>query len=174
MNTLKFGSALAALASLLHLNAPFRDVQENAQARTVSDSVQVIHAAWRAASDGHAPRRAVVLWSASPSDTGQAVRLSSALRDSLARMGVRLESRQMVGDDTVHFRLTKWERDSLGDVLEFRSSWSTILGSGARACRTGSGNVERFRVLRVNRGWMATRSGPVIHGDRACVPIPPV
>src|SRR5690606_2339145 len=102
------------------------------QARNVSDSVQIFHAAWRAATDGHFGRRALVLWALAPTDTGAVVRLSLQIHDSLARLGVAMEARREFGDDTVHFRITKWERDSIGDLLELRSSWSTILRPGRR------------------------------------------
>lgn len=158
-------------ASVLQGDTLFGQTQTSVQARTVSDSVQIFHAAWRVATDGHLGRRALVLWAPVPTDTGAVVRLSPQIHDSLAHLGVALEARREVGDDTVHIRITKWERDSIGDVLEFRSSWTTILRSGTRVCRTGSGNVERFRVRYLNGRWTAERVGPIIHGDRECVPI---
>lgn len=42
-----------------------------------------------------------------------------------------------------------------------------------RACRTGSVNVESFRVMRTPDGWRAEQAGPVLHGDRECVRTPP-
>lgn len=138
-----------------------------------ADSAHVVRAAWVAAAEGHRTMRAAVLWIPSESDTGRFVPLSPAVRELLVQSGVPIETRRVVGDDTVVFHVASWRRDSSVQVVELRSSWSTILRGGARACRTGSGNVERFRVRESGNTWTAYRVGPVIHGDRECVPIPP-
>lgn len=143
------------------------------QARGVRDSAQIVGAAWDAASAGHLGMRAAVLWSPTIADTGQFVRISDPVKEILARDGVPLAPTRVVGDDTVHFRLTSWASDSTGELLEFRSTWSTVIHNGSRACRTGSGNRERFQLRAVGDTWNAKRHGAVIHGDRECVPIPP-
>jgi len=143
------------------------------QAPTPSDSAQIIRSVWNAASPFHARLRAAVLWSPTEQDTGRFVRMSPMLRQILAQAGVPLERRRTVGDDTVVFHLTKWIADSSDAVIELQSGWTTVLGRASRPCRTGSGNVEHFRVRLRNDAWTATLEGPVIHGDRACLPIPP-
>jgi hypothetical protein len=91
----------------------------------------------------------------------------------LVQLQVPASERRPIGDDTVVFRLTRWQTDSAGVLVGFRSAWTTVLGTGARRCRTGSGNSEQFWVRLQNGEWRAERVGPVIHGDEVCRPLPP-
>jgi len=158
--------AVAFLASSGLLRAT--DAQD-APALQSSDTAAILHAAWQVASDGHTGRRTLWFWTPATSDSGDVVPLSFAVRAALVRRQVPAFVRRPAGDDTVVFRLTQWGADSAGVLLEFRSAWSTILGTGERRCRTRTGNVERFRVW-WEGGWKAERAGPVLHGDTMCSP----
>ena len=143
---------------------------QDALALHSSDTAAILHAAWRLASDGHGGRRTLWFWIPATSDTGDVVPLSFAVRAALVRRQVPAYLRHPAGDDTVVFRLTQWGADSASVLLEFRSAWSTILGTGDRRCRTRTGNVERFRVSWED-AWKAERAGPVLHGDTMCNPV---
>lgn len=140
---------------------------------TSSDSAAIVRAAWRTVSAGHASRRVVRLWSPLAPGTVGLVQLSPTITDALARDRISIVSRRQAGDDTVVFHIARWQSDpGSGDViLEIRSAWTTVLGAGARACRTGSGNVEQLRVTRRNGEWRSEQGGPVMHGDNVCVPL---
>lgn len=151
-----------------------RTAEASHTVQTPRDSAQIIGAAWRAASELHMALRPAVFWSSSGADTGRFVPMSAYLQRMLVEAGVPLEPRVTTGDDTVVFRLTSWARESSSALLELRSTWTTVLRAGSpRPCRTGSINVERFRVRRRGNAWTAERDGPVLHGDKECVPIPP-
>jgi hypothetical protein len=140
---------------------------------TSQDSVAIVRAAWRTVTAGHASHRAVRLLSPRARDTVGIVPLSPAVIDGLVRGGISIVSRRQAGDDTVVFQITRWQSDpdSRQVVLEIRSSWTTVLGTGARACRTGSGNVEHLRVSYGDGEWRSEQRGPVMHGDNVCVPL---
>jgi len=173
MRTSQVLVALFALSACGHRARALPDHRTAVPARATDDSVQILHAAWRVATEGHRAQRAAVFWAAAASDTGRFVRLSPAVLAGVARLGVPLESRDAVGEDTLHVRVTRWTADSSAQVLEVHSSWTTILRGGGRACRTGSVNVESLRVSRTPDGWKAEQAGPVLHGDRECVRVPP-
>ena len=140
---------------------------------TSQDSVAIVRAAWRTVTAGHASRRAVRLWSPPARDTVGIFPLSPTIIDGLVRGGISVVQRRQAGDDTVVFQITRWQSDpdSRRVILEIRSSWTTVLGTGARACRTGSGNVEQLRVSYRNGEWTSEQRGPVMHGDNVCVPL---
>ena len=140
---------------------------------TSHDSVAIVRAAWRTVTAGHASRRAVRLWSPLARDTVGIVPLSRTIIDGLVRGGISVVPRRQAGDDTVVFQITRWQSDpdSGRVILEIRSSWTTVLGTGARACRTGSGNVEQLPVSYRDGQWRSEQRGPVMHGDNVCVPL---
>jgi hypothetical protein len=140
---------------------------------TSQDSVAIVRAVWRTVTAGHASHRAVRLLSPLARDTVGIVPLSPTIIDRLVRGGISIVPRRQAGDDTVVFRITRWESDpdSRRVILEIRSSWTTVLGTGARACRTGSGNVEQLRVSYRAGEWTSEQRGPVMHGDNVCVPL---
>ena len=140
---------------------------------TSLDSIAIVRAAWRTVTAGHASRRAVRLWSPLVRDTVPIVPLSRTIIDSLIRGGISVVPRQQAGDDTVVFQITRWQADprSRRVILEIRSSWTTVLDTGVRACRTGSGNVEQLRVSYRDGQWRSEQRGPVMHGDNVCVPL---
>lgn len=139
---------------------------------TSHDSVAIVRAAWGTVTAGHASRRAVRLWSPLARDT-RIVPLSRTIIDRLVRGGISVVPRQRAGDDTVVFQITRWKSDpdSRRAVLEIHSSWTTVLGTGARACRAGSGNIEQLAVSYRDGQWRSEPRGPVMHGDNACVPL---
>ncbi len=141
--------------------------------RSRSDSAAVIASAWETAIAGHRGSRAAVLWIPAASDTVSFIPLSAQARVALGQVGVPLAARGVAGDDTVVFRLTGFQADSAEVVVELHSAWTTVYRGGARPCRSGAGNVERFRVRSVDRTWRAARHGYVLHGDSGCMPIPP-
>ena len=135
------------------------------------DTVDAIAAVWRVAAPMHAGLRTT--WLHVPtSDTG-VVALSSDARAALVQQGVPASDRAPTGDDTVIYRIRKWESTPDGVwTLQLRSRWTTVRTAGPRPCRAGSGNVESYLVLRTAAGrWSAARSGPVIHGDNVCMPV---
>ena len=140
---------------------------------TSHDSVAIVRAAWLTVTAGHASRRAVRLWSPLARDTVRIVLLSRTIIDGLVRGGISVVPRRQAGDDTVVFQITRWQSDpdSRRVMLEIRSSWTTILGAGAQACRTGSGNVEHLRVSYRDGEWRSEQRAPVMHGDNVCVPL---
>lgn len=138
---------------------------------TAADSAAVVQAAWHHSADAHVPRRAVWLWTPPPGDTLRGVPLSPAVRRALAKAGVPVSDRRPAGDDTVVFRLVEWRSNAGGIRLEVWSEWTTVLGTGARRCRTGSGNRSGVQVQRVAGAWVAMWDGPQLHGDRVCNPI---
>jgi hypothetical protein len=140
---------------------------------TSHDSVAIVRAAWRTVTAGHASRRAVRLCSPLARDTVGIVPLSRTIINGLVRGGISVVPRRQAGDDTVVFQITRWQSDpgSRRVILEIRSSWTTVLGAGARACRTGSGNVEQLRVSYRDGEWTSEQWGPVMHGDNVCVPL---
>jgi len=140
---------------------------------TSHDTVAIVRAAWRTVTAGHASRRAVRLWSPLARDKVRTVPLSLTVIDSLVRGGISVVPRQRAGDDTVVFQITRWQSDpnSRRVILEIRSSWTTVLGTGARACRSASGNVEQLPVSYRDGQWRSGQRGPVMHGDNVCVPL---
>ena len=140
---------------------------------TSHDSVAIVRAAWRTVTASHASHRAVRLWSPLARGTVGIVPLSRSIIDGLVRGGISVVPRRQAGDDTVVFQITRWQSDphSRRVILEINSSWTTVLGTGARACRTGSGNVEHLRVSYRNGEWTSERWGPMMHGDNVCVPL---
>ena len=140
---------------------------------TSSDSVAIVRAAWRTVTAGHASRQVLRLWSPLAPDTVGLVPLSHTITDALIREGISVVARRLAGDDTVVFHIARWQSDpdSARVILEIRSAWTTVLGAGARACRTGSGNIEQLRVARRDGEWRSERRGPVMHGDKVCVPL---
>lgn len=161
-------ATLAALPLLALLSSPAA-----AQPRLrAADSAAVVRAAWELSVGGHNERRAVWLWAPAPGDSAHGVALSPAVRAALARRNVPVSTRRPAGDDTVVFRLVDWRADADGILLQVESAWTTVLGSGARRCRTGSGNHERVRVARAAGAWTARWEGPSLHGDRVCLPLP--
>jgi hypothetical protein len=140
---------------------------------TSSDTVAIVRAAWRIVTAGHASRRVLRLWSPLAPDTVGVVPLSRTVTDALTREGISVVARRLAGDDTVVLHIARWQLDpdSARVILEIRSAWTTVLGAGARACRTGSGNIEQLRVTRRNGEWRSEPRGPVMHGDKACVPL---
>lgn len=137
------------------------------------DSAAIIRQAWKTVSIGYtrfSPGE-LVLWAPANPDSAHTVPLSPALGAALAQEGVPVSAHRPAGDDTVAFVITQWQPDSAGAVLEFRSRWTTVLGSGSRTCRTSSGNVERVRVRRQGDAWTAEALMPVMHGDTVCEPI---
>ena len=136
-----------------------------------SDSAAILHAAWRAVTASYTAPRPLWLWAPSTRDTGDVLLLSPGLRAALVQRQIPAFARRPAGEDTIVFRLTQWQLDSAGVLLQFRSAWTTVLGSGERRCRTGSGNVEHFRVRWDKGEWKAARSGTVLHGDGLCRPV---
>ena len=139
--------------------------------RGASDSAAVVRAAWELVVSGHVRRRVVRLWSPSSTDTSLAAALSPSVRDALLQGGVPVSEHRPVGDDTVVVHLRSWRVVGGATLLEVESAWTTVLRTGPRRCRTGSGNRELLRVTREARAWVALREGPSVHGDRACTPI---
>ena len=135
------------------------------------DSVEVVRAFWRLASSQASVHDVIWLWTPVQADS-ESVAFSSAIQKSLATHGVPASTHRPVGDDTVVFRLVEW-REERGSVrLRMSSFASTVLGSGTRRCRTGSGNSGSARVRRKGKQWEASWEGPGIHGTQACRPIP--
>lgn len=163
-------AAACVVVALLPLQAA---AAQSPRALASDDTVAMIAAAWEQTSAGHRGHRAALLRFPGLADTGRIVRLSPAVRAGLARRAIPVTERSVVGDDTVLFHVARFESDSAGATVEMRSGWTTVLGAGARRCRTGSGNVERVVIRRTPTGWGAGVRGPIIHGDRVCAPIPP-
>ena len=165
------GVAVAAAACLER--SPATPPTRRAAAAPRSDSAAILHAAWQVATENRHPGRALWLWAPSAPDTVRAVPLSPAVRGALVGRGIPASERRPAGDDTVVFRVTRWQADSAGVLVELLSAWTTVLGAGARRCRKGSGNIEQFRVRRRGGEWRAEPAGPVAHGDNACAPLAP-
>jgi hypothetical protein len=165
--------AIFAATLIVASGLPDSTLAQDTRTLQASDSVAILHAAWRRASDGHRERRALWFWVPSTPDTSDVAPLSFAIRAALVRLQIAAFHLRPAGDDTVVFHLTQWQADSAGVLLEFRSAWTTIRGVGDRRCRTGVGNVERFRVSWEDNQWKAERAGPVLHGDSMCRPIAP-
>jgi hypothetical protein len=159
-------------ASWLVAGAQSPAVRASSSPVTSYDSIAIVRAAWRTVTAGHPSDRALRLWSPPARGMVRMVRLSRTVIDSLVRGGISVVPRRQAGDDTVVFQITRWQSDSdtRRVVLEIRSSWTTVLGTGARACRTGSGNVERIPVSYRNGQWRSEPRGPVMHGDKVCIP----
>jgi hypothetical protein len=136
-----------------------------------TDTIDILEAVWHAATSGHTRLR--VPWLYLPqTDTGM-VPMSSEVRAALGRRGIPASAREPTGDDTVVFRVRRWQSaTSAASLVQVSSKWTTVLASGTRRCRTGSGNSESYQAVRTASGWAATLSGPVMHGDKVCVPIP--
>lgn len=152
--------------------SPARAVSQTA-GMSRGDSAAIIRHAWKTVASGYTRFKPgeLALWTPSKPDSAHTVPLSPALGAQLVQQGVPASARRPAGDDTVVFVVTKWQPDSAGVVLEFRSRWTTVLGSGSRRCRTSSGNVERVRVRRRGDAWTAEALMPVMHGDTVCKPI---
>jgi hypothetical protein len=173
-------SAIACAAAALMVPAGVAAGQAASQAAsqaagqaavTAADSAALVQAAWAVVARGHGAGRVLWLWAPSAADTARVVPLSGEVRAALTRLGVPASAHRPAGDDTVVVRLTAWRADAGGVLLEVESAWTTVLGTGPRRCRTGSGNHERIRVRRSAAAWAALRDGPVLHGDRVCAPI---
>lgn len=164
--TLSLGMACATVS----LAPPSASAQ---RVLTQSDSAAIVRAVWNTATeDFRDQRRAPVLWLwAPPTDAPRVVGLSPALRVALIMQGVPASTRRPTGDDTVVVRLTTWRTDSTSVTVELQSSWTTLLGNPAHRCRTGSGNVEHYRVDARGTEWVVRRVGSVTHGDSGCRPI---
>jgi hypothetical protein len=143
------------------------------RALTQSDSAAIVRAAWDVATDDfHTGRDAWVLWLWTPTaDTARSVAFSPALRVALIMQGVPASTRRPAGDDTVVVRVTRWRTDAASVTIELQSAWTTLLGASAHRCRTGSGNIEHFRVDARGAEWIARRVGAVTHGDGGCRPL---
>jgi len=163
--------AILAVALLVAIGRPRTPLAQEAPPIPSSDSAAILHAAWRAATASYGAHRPLWFWAPSTSDTGDVLLLSPVVRTALVQRQVPAFARHPAGDDTVVLRLTQWRPDSAGVLLQFRSAWTTVLGSGERRCRTRSGNVEHFRVWWNNGQWKAELFGPVLHGDSMCRPI---
>ncbi len=138
--------------------------------RNARDSVEVVRAFWRLAASLAPIRDVAWLWTPIEADS-ESVAFSPAIQASLAAQGVPASARRPVGDDTVVFRLVEWH-DERGTVrLHMDSFASTVLGTGARRCRTGSGNSGRVRVRRTRGQWEASWEGPGVRGAQVCRPI---
>jgi len=172
MRMLAICATMSVGASWLVAGAQSAPVRASSQI-TSHDSVAIVRAAWRTVTASHASRRAVRLWSPLARDTVRIVLLSRTIIDGLVRGGISVVPRRQAGDDTVVFQITRWQSDpdSRRVILEINSSWTTVLGTGARACRTGSGNVEHLRVSYRNGEWISEQRRPVLHGDNVCVPL---
>jgi hypothetical protein len=172
MRMLAICATMSVGASWLVAGAQSAPVRASSQV-TSHDSVAIVRAAWRTVTAGPASRRAVRLWSPLARDTVRIVPLSRTIIDGLVRGGISVVPRRQAGDDTVVFQITRWQSDpdSRRVILEIRSSWTTVLGTGARACRTGSSNVEHLRVSYRDGQWRSEQLGPVMHGDNVCVPL---
>lgn len=159
------GSALfLPLISLAAQNSPLRERV---------DSAAILEAVWRQAVSTQSRLRATQLWVPTTADTSRVLAMSAPLRRLLLDRGMPLTDRQTAGDDTVTFHIANWQNESGAILVEVHSSWTTVLGAAPRRCRTGSGNVEQFRVTSLSGTWTAVLTGPVMHGDRVCTPIPP-
>jgi len=142
---------------------------------TQDDSIAIVRAVWEAATGAHAhanSRRALWLWAPDAADSARVVPLSAPIRSALAQQGIPISPHRPAGDDTVVYRLVRWDADSAGVTVALGSAWTTILGSGARRCRARSGNGERFHLERRTAVWVVERVDPVAHGDAVCVPVP--
>jgi hypothetical protein len=172
MKTLAVGTALAAFSCLTPTP---RTVGTSGSQITPSDSVAVLHAAWQALTSERRARRVLWLWAPSVPDTTGVIPLTAGITNALAQLRIPASTRRPAGDDTVVFTVTEWTGEfQKGRVeLEFRSRWTTVLGSGARPCRTGSVNIERVQVMLSDGRWKAERMEPVMHGDDICVPLQP-
>lgn len=135
------------------------------------DSVEVVRAFWRLASSQASVHDVVWLWTPEQADS-ESVAFSAATRMSITAYGVPASAHRPVGDDTVVFRLVEWHEEQGSVQLRMSSFVSTVLGSGTRRCRTGSGNSGNARVRRKGGQWEASWEGPGIHGTQACRPIP--
>ena len=172
MRVLAIGTMMSVGASGLVAGA--QSAPGRASSRVTShDSVAIVRAAWRTVTAGHASRRAVRLWSPLAQDTVRIVPLSRTIIDGLVREGISVVPRRQAGDDTVVFQITRWrsDPDSRRVILEIHSSWTTILGTGAQACRTGSANVEQLPVSYRDGQWRSEPRRPVMHGDNVCIPL---
>ena len=141
-------------------------------ALSAADSADIVRAAWTLVTGGYGAHRVLWLYAPATADTARVVPFSAAVRAALVGLGVPAAARRPSGDDTVVVRVIAWRDDAGGISLQVASSWTVVLGAGTRRCRTGSGNHERIRVSRSAGAWTAVRDGPILHGDRVCVPIP--
>ena len=150
-----------------------QDVRATASRPSIArqDSAAAFREAWRLVVSGHTGRRAVSLWMPASHDTATAARISPGLNQLLKTQAVPISTQRIVADDTVVFRVLSWQRDSVGELFVFRSTWTTILGPSGRRCRTGSVNHATVRVRREMGRWLAEYAGPVFHGDDVCTPI---
>jgi hypothetical protein len=148
-------------------------------ALTRRDSIDIARAVWSAASQQPArpTDRVVRLWLPSDMDSARVVPLSPAARTALERVGLPVTEARPTGDDTVVVTFADW-RPAAGTqgtrvlTVRVRSSWTTILQDGPRACRAGSSSLEQFRVMRRGAVWTADRMPGAIHGDTECVAVP--
>jgi hypothetical protein len=173
MRGVSLGVAATALGAFACVKRPPASTPTPREAAVaISDGAAILHAAWKVATAGGHSGRALWFWAPASQDTSRALPISTALRAALVQLQVPASERRPIGDDTVVFRVTRWQPDSAGVLVGLYSAWTTVLGTGARRCRTGSGNSEQFRVRLENGEWRAERVGPVAHGDNICVPLP--
>lgn len=135
------------------------------------DSVEVVRAFWRLALSQASVHDVLWLWTPVQADS-ESVAFSPEIQRSLAKHGIPASARRPTGDDTVVFRLVEWHEERGSVRLRVSSFASTVLGSGIRRCRTGSGNSGNARVRRRGGQWEATPEGPGVHGTQVCRPIP--
>lgn len=146
---------------------------------TRRDSIEIARAVWAASSQRAArpAEHAVRLWLPNGMDSARVVLLSGDVRTALARAGLPVVEAQPAGDDTVVVSFADW-RPAAGTQgtrmlsVRLRSAWTTVLQNGTGRCRTGSSNLEQFRVSRRGVVWTAERVPGAIHGDSECVAIP--
>ena len=135
------------------------------------DSVDILEAVWRAAASRYDGLRAVWFYLPSQTEPGM-VTTSADIQAELAGRGIPASPRLPVGDDTVVFRVARWQSaTSSTSLLQIDSRWTTGRTTSAGRCRTGFANTEWIQAARTVSGWTAVRTGPVRHGE-LCVPVP--
>ena len=134
----------------------------------LADSLAILGAVWRSTTLS-TPRAAVLL--SHVADSESVISFSAELREVLRRDGIQVSDHIPATDDTVAFRVIAWRADSVGIIVRLRSTWTEVIGRGARRCRAASVNLETFRVRCSLGTWVAERIEPILHGDNACAPI---
>lgn len=138
---------------------------------TRADSIGIVHALWRAATDskptdlsGHVRW----LWTPSFDNAPGAVPLSAAVRAALSALDIPAFERRPTGDDTVVFYISGWITNANDVSLSVRAAMTYVQATRAGLCRYGWDNASSFRVTRSATGWTAVRQGPVMAGDNGC------